>query len=75
MIYPELLVNSALEKLEVTTGYTESTGLYFAVIDELGLKCVDFTEEAAVDLIKSEAEIVLYKELSKAKDIIKRDLR
>ena len=75
MINPTILVNNALEKLEIKTGFTEGTGLYFAVVEELGLKCVDFTEEAAVELIKSEAEIVLHQHLSKAKDIIKKNLQ
>lgn len=67
------IVRAALKKLEVRTGYRPeskaSPSCYFGEIEELNLRCYDFTEEQAVELVLKEAEIVLWQNLSQAKEI------
>lgn len=70
----ELIARRAAKKVEISTGYEADAcpPTYFAEIEELNIKCRDFTEEAAVELIQREAEIVLLQNLSMAKKILKR---
>jgi hypothetical protein len=76
---PQEIVKEAVSLLEVETGFVEGVAgepsAYFAEIPELGLKCFDFTEEAAVSLILQEAEFALSQELSRAKDILAASLK
>jgi hypothetical protein len=68
------LVEKAVKKLDVSTGYVERTAdsepYYFAKVEDLGLECSDFTEEAAVKTVLEEATFVLHQKLSLAKDIL-----
>jgi hypothetical protein len=70
----ERMITLALYKLELTTGYVKADDTYYAEIPELGIRCVDFTEDSAIDLVESEGRIILGRELSRARDILLRGL-
>jgi hypothetical protein len=76
MIMVDHLIAEALKRLDVQTGFVNATldtpAYYFAEIVELDIRCNDFTEEAAVKTIKSEAAFMLWHEVSKAKEILRR---
>ena len=69
------LVSEAVKRLEVKTGFSDATSVtpahYFAEIEELGIKCSEFTEEDAVKMVTDEASVVLTQRLSLAKKILK----